>query len=189
MLWKNAFASSCLLMIAFIGMLLGACASLRVGNDFDHNTRLSGYRTFAWMSREHYGTPNPLVIQRTRDAVQAELTNKGFTYTNDAVGADFVVDFTIGARERVDIQSYPAPYAGPWAWEYPGWWGYTYWGNAIDVRKYREGTLSIDVFDAHSRKAVWHGWAKKELSQADIDRSEAPIRVAVAAVLEKFPPK
>jgi hypothetical protein len=57
------------------------------------------------------------------------------------------------------------------------------------VRTYREGARSIDVFDAYTHKAVWHGWAKKELSQADIDRSEAPIQTAVEGVLETFPPK
>jgi hypothetical protein len=95
------------------------------------------------------------------------------------------VDFTIGARERTDIQSYPAPYTG---WWYGGWWGYSYWGTAVDVRQYREGTLSIDLFDAHSHKPVWHGWARKELSRADMEQSEAPIRAAVAAVLSRFPP-
>lgn len=62
-------------------------------------------------------------------------------------------------------------------------------GGAIDVRQYREGTLAIDIFDAHTNKPVWHGWAKKELTRSDIERSEAPIRTAVAAVLEKFPPR
>jgi len=128
------------------------------------------------------------VVQRAREAIQEELTRKGFTYVNDAAAADFVVDFTIGARERTDIHSYPAPYVGPY-WGYSGWWGYHYWGDEIDVRQYREGTLAVDVFDAHTHKPVWHGWAKKELTQQDIGRSEAPIRAAVDAVLAQFPPQ
>ena len=186
MVCKSAFKNR-LLAIVFIGTLT-ACTSLKVGSDFDHSATFSGYHTFAWMSREHYGTHNPLVVERTRDAIRARLTNTGFVYAEDAAVADFVVDFTIGAHERVDVESYPAPYVGAW-YSYPGWWGSPYWGNSIDVRKYREGILSIDVFDARNHRAVWHGWAKKELSQADIDRSEAPIRAAVAGVLENFPPK
>jgi hypothetical protein len=178
-----------LLSVAALGLVLAACASLKVGQDFDRSSNFSGYRAFSWMPREHHGTRNPLVAQRARDAIQAELTRKGFSYVEDAAAADFVVDFTIGARERMDIHSYPAPYADPWGWGRAGWWGNPYWGNEVNVRNYREGTLSIDVFDAHTHKAAWHGWAKKELSQADIDRSEAPIRAAVAAVLELFPPK
>lgn len=174
--------------LASLCLLLAACTSLKVGGDFDRTNNFSGYRTFAWMPREHHGTSNPLVAQRARDAIQSELTRKSFNYVEDAAAADFVVDYTIGAHERMDVRSYPTPYAGPWGWGYPGWWGYRYWGSEVDVRNYREGTLSIDVFDAHTHKAVWHGWAKKELSQADIDRSEAPIRAAVEAVLKGFPP-
>ena len=175
--------------VAAVGLVLAACASLKVGDDFDRSASFSGYRAFSWMPREHYGTRNPLVTQRAREAIEAELTRKGFTYVQDSAAADFVVDFTIGAQERTDIRSYPAPYGGPWGWRYPGWWGYPYWGQEVDVRNYREGVLSIDMFDARSHKAVWHGWAKKELSRADIDRSEGPIRAAVEAVLNQFPPK
>jgi hypothetical protein len=189
MISQNPVTVSRVLSVAALGLVLAACASLKVGQDFDRTSNFSGYRAFSWMPREHYGTRNPLVAQRAREAIQAELTRKGFSNVEDAAAADFVVDFTIGAHDRTDIQSYPAPYADPWGWGHAGWWGYPYWGNEVNVRNYREGTLSIDVFDAHTHRAVWHGWAKKELSQADIDRSEAPIRAAVAAVLEQFPPK
>lgn len=185
----NFLAASRLLSVVTVSLVMAACVSLKVGSDFDRSINFSGYRAFAWMPREHHGTRNPLVAQRARDAIQAELTRRGFNYVENAAAADFVVDYTIGAHERVDIRSYPAPYAGPWGWGYPDWWGYPYWGNEVDVRNYREGTLSIDVFDAQTHKAVWHGWAKKELSQSDIDRSEAPIRAAVEAVLAEFPPR
>jgi len=189
MISTNAGIADRLLSVATLGLMLAACASLKVGQDFDRTSNFSGYRAFSWMPREHHGARNPLVAQRAREAIQAELMRKGFSTVEDAQAADFVVDFTIGAQERMDIHSYPAPYAGPWRWGSPSWWGYPYWGNEVSVRNYREGTLSIDVFDAHTHKAVWHGWAKKELSQADIERSEGPIRSAVAAVLEQFPPK
>ncbi len=42
---------------------------------------------------------------------------------------------------------------------------------------------------ARTHKPDWHGWAKKELKQSDIDRSDSAIRSAVESVLEKFPPK
>jgi len=189
MVSRTGLASRRLLGTMALAVMLAGCASLKVGSDFDANANFSGYRTFSWMPREHHGTSNPLVGQRAHDAIEGELKRKGFNYMQDATAVDFVVDFTIGSHDRLDIQSYPAPYAGPWMWSYAGWWGRPYWGDEVDVRKYREGTLSVDVFDARSHKAVWHGWATKELSQADIDRSERPIRAAVAAVLERFPPK
>ncbi len=172
--------------VVALGMLQ-ACTTLRVGSDFDHGAAFSGYHSFALMQREHHGSRNPLVVQRARDAIEQGLARKGYAYVTDPGTADFIVDFTIGARDRMDIQSYPSPYTDRILWGSPGWWG-PYWGSAVDVHTYREGTLSVDVFDGRTHKPVWHGWAKKELSRSDTEQSEAPIRGAVDAVLAQFPP-
>jgi hypothetical protein len=177
---------TCFLLTALI---LSGCTSLQVGSDYDKAASFAGYHSFAIMRREHTGAHNPLVATRAEDAIRAELIRKGYTPAADPQTADFTVDFTIGSKERTDVNSYPAPYAGAgWGWGGRGWWGGGYWGNDLDVRQYREGTLSIDMFDVNSHRPVWHGWAKKELSRKDIEQSEQPIKRAVTAVLEKFPP-
>jgi hypothetical protein len=171
---------------------VGGCATVQVGSDYDRSASFANYHSFALMKREHHGTnpaTNPLVVQRAEDAIKAELERKGYKLTDDPAAADFIVDFTIGSQERTDINSYPDPYVGPgWGWGRRGWWGGPYWGENLDVRQYREGTLSIDIFDARSHRPVWHGWAKKELTGRDIEHSEEPIRKAVESVLAKFPP-
>ena len=174
---------------AVLPLVCVACSTLQVGSDYDRAASFSGYHTFVIMQREHKSAHNPLVVSRAEDAIRSELVAKGYANASDPSMADFTVDFTIGSKERTDVSSYPAPYSGMgWGWGSWGWWGGAYWGNNVDVRQYREGTLSIDLFDAKSHRPVWHGWAKKELSQKDIAQSEEPIRRAVAAVLAKFPP-
>lgn len=168
---------------------VSACATLRVGSDYDRGTAFASYHSFVWLPRENYGTRNPLVVQRTREAIQSELERKGYSLASDAADAQFAVDFTIGSRERVDVSAYPAPYGGPWYWYGRGWWGYPYWGTGVDVHRYREGILAIDVFDAHTHRPVWHGWARKALTEADMERSGQAIREAVDAVLARFPPE
>lgn len=168
-------------------ILLSACSTLRVGTDFDRAASFSGHHAYHMMDREHHGTGNPLVAQRARDAIEAELKRKGFAAVEAADQSDFTVDFTIGARDRTDVESFPSMYVAYGWWDARGWWE-PYWGNQLDVRKYKEGTLSIDVFDTRTHRPVWHGWAKKELTQSDLEHSEAPIRAAVAAVLKPFPP-
>jgi hypothetical protein len=190
MLPKIALRSAGLFAILLVAV--AGCATIQVGSDYDRSASFSNFHTFTLMHREHHaksGMSNPLVVQRTEDAIKAEMARKGYMLTSDSASADFTVDFTIGSQERTDVNSYPDPYIGPgWGFGRRGWWGGSYWGDDLDVRQYREGTLSIDVFDAHSHRPVWHGWAKKELSRKDIEQSEEPIRKAVAAVLEKFPP-
>jgi len=134
---------------------------------------------------------NPLVVSRTQDDIVQGLEAKGYRLATDPATADFAVDFTIGSHERTEINSYPVSYAsmgwGGWGWG-PGWWGYPYWGPQVDVRQIHEGTLSIDVFDARTHRPTWHGWAKKQLTDRDIQQSAQPIRNAVDAILARFPP-
>jgi hypothetical protein len=82
---------------------------------------------------------NPLVIARIEDEVKQGMQRKGYTPT-DPMSADLVVDFTVGARERIDVRSHPGGW-GPG----PVWPGGPL-GSDIDVCQYREGTLVIDVF-------------------------------------------
>ena len=168
---------------------LSACETLRVGSDYDRSADFGAYHSFSWLPREDYAGGNPLVIERARKAIETRLEQKGYTLVTNPEAADFAVDFTIGAHERTDIRAYPAPYGGPWYWYGPRWWGYPYWGTGIDVRQYREGALSIDVFDAKTHKPVWHGWARKDLTRRDMEDSGQSIREAVDGVLAKFPPR
>jgi uncharacterized protein DUF4136 len=106
-------------------LLLTACQTLRVGNDHDPSADFSRYHGFAWMPPHArlYGSRNPLVVQRAHDAIESALIAKGYTLASDPGAADFIVDSTIGSRERTDVRSYPAPYAGPWMRGGPYWWG------------------------------------------------------------------
>jgi len=169
-------------------VLLAACETMRVASDYDRSATFDHYRTFALIQRPHQQPGNPLVVQRTQDAIRGYLVGRGYMYVADPAQADFAVDFTIGSRERTQIQSYPAPWGGPGWSGRRGWWGSPYWGDTIDVRQFTEGTLSIDVFDGKTSRPVWHGWAQKTLSRSDIENSQGPIQRAVSAVLEKFPP-
>jgi hypothetical protein len=112
-----------LLILAAL-LLLTACETLRVGSDHDPAADFSRYHSFAWMAphSHRHQSPNPLVVQRAHDAIQAALTGKGYTPVTDSAQADFIVDFTIGSRERTDVRSYPAPYGGALMWGGAYWW-------------------------------------------------------------------
>ncbi len=67
-------------------------------------------------------------------------------------------------------------------------WGRGYYGDQIDLRTYREGSLVVDVFDGQTHQPVWTGKATKELSRAELEHSPAPVQAAATAVLAAFPP-
>jgi hypothetical protein len=137
-------------LVALGALLLAGCATtgLRAQSDHDPAQDFSQYRTYTWIAEDPLVTPrgqpvqvSPLNRQRIVNAVENELAAKGFQKTNDAGSADFVVSYTVGARGRLDVASYPSTYGGPWRWGWP------YFGREVDVRMYTEGTLSIDIFD------------------------------------------
>ena len=168
-----------------LGLLaLAACSTNtkpRIASDYDKSTQFGSFHKFTVLERPHPSMhSSPLVEQRTYEAIRQGLSAKGFSYVSEVAEADFAVDFSVGAQDRLDVQSYPSHWAGPWG---PG-----AWGNEVDVHQYQEGTLAIDIFDVRNRKAVWHGSAKKELSQSEMEHSEGPIREAVTEVLAGFPP-
>jgi hypothetical protein len=165
------------------GGLMSACTTTRVSADFDRSARFDGYHSYSWMERAHDDRHNPLIARFARESIDAELSRKGYVLAADPSTADFEVDFTIGARDRIDVNTYPVSYRRPWVW------GHGYYGSDVDLRQYREGTLAIDIFDARSHQPVWTGRATKEITRADQLRSDAPIRAAASAVLAQFPPR
>jgi Domain of unknown function (DUF4136) len=167
---------------AAASLLLAACASVRVSSDYDHRASFSNYHTYAWLPREHARSQNPLTVRHAQEAIDAEMQKKGYSLTSNVGSADFVVDFTLASKERLDVQSYPVAYRGPWLW------GRGYYGEQIDVRKYREGSLVIDIFDGQTHQPVWTGKATKELSRAELEHSKGPVQAATTAVLGTFPP-
>lgn len=180
-----------LLVAIFVAaiLLLIACASQRARMDYDPSAMFSGYHSFVWMPREHHPSRNEIVSAQAQAAIEAELVRKGFSRVADPANADFVVDFTIGPQDRIDVDTYPLPYFIPDETVYSDWWGGPYWGMQVNLQQYREGTLAVDVFDPVSRMPVWHGWAGRQLTQSNTERGRASISATVQEALQGFPPR
>jgi hypothetical protein len=180
-----------LLITAAAGLLMltGCATKLETHADHDRSQSFANYRRFAWMADqpmmaapEDVARVSPLNRRRIEQAIEKELAGKGFQKVGrDA--ADFVVSYTVGARDRLDVQSYPTPYRGPWLWGYP------YFGHDVDVTTYQQGTLSIDIFDGKTHQPVWHGWGTKRISESDVKNAAELIPPAVASILKSFPPR
>jgi hypothetical protein len=171
-------------------LLVAGCATVMTArSDFDEQADFSKFRTFHWMSDNPLIMPNgrspeisSLNLRRIVEAIEDELSRKGFAKASSRESADFVIAFTVGTREKVDIESYPAFYRGPWHWRSH------FWDTEFRARTYTEGILAIDVFDQQTRNPVWHGWTSKRVKTADVEDPRSAIRTAVAAILAEFPP-
>ena len=183
---------------AVLAALLGGCASgFKATYDHDPEQDFSSYQTFAWIS-EHpmkvgstAAAVNPLLERRIMTAIGDALIAKGYKRVDKAKSADFVLSFTVGSREKIDVNAYPTMTGGYYG-RYPRHWG---WGSAYygvgteaSVRQYTQGMLAIDVFDVEQRRPVWHGVATKSINESDREDVEGTIKAAVDAILTGFPP-
>jgi hypothetical protein len=173
-----------------------SCASpMKIGFDMDPAADLSRYKTFAWVgpgpltkAKSGMNTPSfisPFDDQRIRSAVNRTLENLGYWLAVAPEAADMVVAYSVGSEEKVRVHQSPGmvtsvyPYGG--RYRYGGWHS----TSSVSVQQYKEGTLSIELYDGKTEQAVWIGWASKRLSRSDDSRTV--ISEAVSKILQEFP--
>jgi len=170
---------------------LGACTSMPVTADYNPAMGASACHTYTW-AQEHVvsgGGPagpyaNPLNADRLRAAIDANMAARGIQKAADHASADCVVGFAIGSRLVAD--EYPAAAVGyGWGW---GWGPRAYGAFGWDYPYVREeGRISIDLFDAKTRTAIWHASVNQNVMGATGPNAEARIRAAADAIFTKFP--
>lgn len=190
------------LTMALTSLVLSACATgFSATYDSDRTHDFSNYETFAWISENPMivgptnRITNPLLERRIMAAIEGGMIARGYTQVDEPEAADFVMSFTVGSRDEIQVNSYPTPYA---AYGYEGRWGWggPYYGmvgmgvaTETEVRQYQKGMLALDVFDVKERRPVFHAVAEKAITQSDRNKMNETIQAAVDAVLAGFPPE
>ena len=182
------------------GLVLTGCTTVpNISYDSDPAQDFDSYRTFAWASDDPMiavGDHNvsPLVQKEIADAIRSTLTARGYSYVTDVDAADFAISYTVGARDKISVETYPDFFFRDrvnWAW---GGQYFRPFRPAIPVdrtitRNYTEGTLSIDFYDVKRRSPVWHAAAKKRLTRKQLRGEDIDIRTDVQTILNGFPPQ
>lgn len=181
---REFFKLSVLGLCAF---LMSACASTGIVSDYDRRNDFGEYKTYSWAISEPVQTSgeypvSDLIKQRIQDAAQASFAAKGFEFVDDPADADFTVSFTVGARDGLETTLAAGYYV-------IDGWGQAYYvaGDSL-TSQYTEGSLSADIFDAASRRPVWHSAGTKHLTRyaerGVVENSGA----AITEILASFPP-
>ena len=172
-----------LLMIAGVVALstVGCGASIKTATDYNHNINFSKYQSFYVKSGNSSG--NPLMDQRAIADVTRALQAKGWTEVPQGEAQTAVV---VHAATKTK-HTYETLYDGWGGW---GWrrWGDGFGGATTDVNDFKVGTVVVDMFDARTKQAVWHGSATDALS--DNATSNASItQQAIDKMFARFPPE
>jgi hypothetical protein len=174
MLKKHSFA------LLALATLLAACASgpdLR--SDYDRSADFSQYKTFMWIKEPK--THNPLVQQRIVEDVNAALEARGLRLVKS--DADVGVAVHAATQEQRTLNTFYDGFGGGWRWR----WGGGFGTATTTVQTYEVGTVIVDVFDAHTKEAVWRGTSEKTLS-SNPEKNAANLNKAIDKMFRNFPP-
>ena len=165
--------------------LLVGCSSYNVTYDYDVTASYSRYKTFDYYtSKKGTGGTTSLMDKRVRAAVERELQAKGFAMET-RTDPDFLVTYYPIVQER-KVRS--TVHMG-WGWGYRPFRG-GLGTSSTQVRKYKEGTIVIEIVDFKSNQMIWQGAAAGALTGLENpEDADAVVTRAVHDILAKFPPK
>jgi Domain of unknown function (DUF4136) len=157
-----------------------AVAAQDVQTDYDKSKNFAEYHTYYWAKIE---SANPLMNQRVQAAIDAELSNKG--WSKQQAGGDVAIVALGMTDTKKDLHTF---YTGS-GWGYGGFYGAGGMGSSTTtVSEYKQGTLVVDLYDSNSRQLLWRGTATDTLSDKP-EKNEKKVNKAVAKMFKKFPPQ
>ena len=183
-----------LMFLAFTLFLMSGSSLMAqdVRYNFDSKADFSKFKTYKWVDIKGADHVNQLVEKQIRDAVDAELANKGLQKT-DSDAADLYIAYQTAIGSEKQFTSYNT------GWGYgPGWGGgwYGYGGGMNSSTTYGStstvyvGQLDLSMYDPATKQLVWRGVASKTLDpKAKPEKKEKNIGKAVKKLLKNFPPK
>jgi hypothetical protein len=169
-----------IVIVACVAAFAGCATKPSTFAHQDPQVDLHAFKTFAFFeaapgARARYGT---LVGEQVRQATRAQLEKLGYVY--DAANPDLRVNIMLAVQQRTEVRS--SPVAGPLP--------YRAWGaSKIETAEYREGTLAIDLVDAHRRTMVWRGVAQGRITRKDMEKADQTVRDAVRELFANYPHK
>ena len=177
------------LLPILIIFIITSCASVTVYSDYDKSTDFTNYKTYAFYKKGIDKVEiSDLDKRRILRAIEANMDAKGFVKSEDP---DILVNIFTKSREKIDV--YNNAYYGWYPWYYgygPGYgYGYGYGFGYNNVSTSVEGTLFIDLIDAHKKELAWQGIGKGILaSSKNIDKKVERINAFVTEIMMQYPP-
>ena len=173
-------------------LLLGGCA-LKARTDSDPRLSIASCHSYAFadaqVSRPETASAfgNPLNEKRLREAIAASLAARGLAVAADTASADCVVGYAIGSRLAPDPTTPRFSWGLGMGW---GGWGHRGLGGSVAWEApydYREGRVTVDLYDARSHQALWHAYVDADVTELTGANAEQRIKAVVTAIFAKFP--
>ncbi len=172
-----------LIFLLATSVWIGACSSYsNVKTQRDEDADFQTYKTYNFMDVELEGavsdSSNSMVMSEIKQAIAREMNNRGYKLYGKP---DMTINIGLVVQEKAqtrqtDIREAP---------RYIGQRRYSWKSETVEVGRYKEGTLMVDVVDAKANKLIWQATGSTVLNK--LSRQPENIDRAVAKLFEKFP--
>ncbi|HXS19837.1 MAG TPA: DUF4136 domain-containing protein [Steroidobacteraceae bacterium] len=177
--------------------LLAACATAPVVRTrVAAQVNLASFHTYAFVAKPgtDTGAYKSLTTQQLEKDVGEELQSRGYVPAAPGEKSDLLVNFTVGAHDRVEgMMTGPPAWGVGWGWNPYRWgpWGPWGWGAGAgyygDVQTVTTVSLSIDLIDRATKSAVWTGTAFSDLTRRMLDHPAQSIDESTHQIFLHFP--
>lgn len=167
--WRSLSLAAVSVMIAF---------AAKVNTDYDRKVDFTRYHTYSVLQIR---TENALWVDRIRAAIDNQLESKGLQRAPS--GGDLALAAFGSEQNQQRMETFYSGLGGGWYWR-----GFNDGIATTTVENTPIGTLTVDLFDAQSKKLVWRGVASDVLSDKP-EKNEKKLADATKDMFKHFPPK
>ena len=173
-----------LALAASLAIGLAACSTVQIATEYKQGVDHKRYRTFAWNPvdpgpEQATDARDPAIRKLVFKTIEEQLTPRGFKKAAAGETPDFYIAVHGWARDKIDVKQYGYVYG------YTGYGTYATGGPAVEVRQYREGTITIDFIDVASKEMFWRGIGSDTFIPGT---GAAVVKEAISKVLDAYPP-
>lgn len=173
----NGFIRVVLGMVLVL-FVVGFVSAQDIKTNYVPGTDFSKYKTYKWVNIQGSEQPNQIVDQQIKQAIDAALTTKGLTKTDDDK-ADMYVGYQVSIAQQQQWNAYGM--GGGWRF---GGGTATATSSTIQI-----GTLGLDFYDPSPKQLIWRGEATKALNPSkDPQKNQERLNKAMEKLLKSFPP-
>lgn len=167
-------------------VLLSACSSAKVLNtEKAEGADLATYKTFDFYKIEARGDTVSQQfndrIQKLEDAIALKLQK--FGYLLSKTNPDLLVNIGVVVKEKVQTRQTDFRTDAP---RYIGQRHYSWKSQQVEVGRYREGTVTVDLVDTKQNKLVWKGEVEDILPEKE-SKLDATIKKGVQKLFSNYP--
>ena len=165
-----------------------------VRTNYMPGTNFSKYHTYAWVDAVHGvpsvgGRPDEILDAQVKQAIDAQMTAKGFTKVEDPNKADLLLGYQLMIDQEKQINGFGDSWGGYGLGGWGPWGGGGYGSFSANTSTNYIGTFVVGMYDAAAKKLVWIGAAQHAIEPSKKqEKNQQRLNKGAQKLLKNFPP-